>query len=220
MSEFRYYNDKQDKKSYARSGYFWQIILDSCKLISVSTSEYGLLYTNLFHTACTHPKFSMETPYFRWRPPDFYCFSQIFNGDPIFSLETPRFLLLFPNFQWRSHIFVGDPQIFIAFPKTSMEIPFFCWRPQIFIENPQIFNGDRIISLKTPIFSLQTPILEVPMKIWGCFCTDSRLFQHRNKAGLTRISGYVRIRISEYPPPLTNLFKFWTWFPCKAGFAN
>ena len=158
-------------------------------MISVSTSEYGLLYTNLFHTACTHPKFSMETPYFRWRPPDLYCFSQIFNGDPIFSLETPRFLLLFPNFQWRSHFFVGDPQIFI--------------------ENPQIFNGDRIISLKTPIFSLQTPILEVPMKIWGCFCTDSRLFQHRNKAGLTRISGYIRIRISEYtPPPLTNLFKF------------
>jgi len=36
------------------------------------------------------PTFSLETPYFHWRP-HIFIEDPIFLGDPIFSLETPRF---------------------------------------------------------------------------------------------------------------------------------
>ena len=49
MSEFRINNDKWDKKKVRKGvDIFDKRILDSCKFISNSASEYGLVYINLF----------------------------------------------------------------------------------------------------------------------------------------------------------------------------
>ena len=54
------------------------------------------------------PIFSLETPFFHWRP-------NIFIGDPTFSLNLQYF-------HWRHKILDGDPHVFIG-------DPIFRWRP-------------------------------------------------------------------------------------------
>ena len=65
----------------------------------------------------------------------------IFFGDIRFSLETPYFYWRLPDFHWRPKIFAGDAQIFIEDPGFSLDTPVFCWRPKIFNANLGVSNN-------------------------------------------------------------------------------
>ena len=100
--------------------------------------------------------FSLETPYFHWRPyifigdPIFSLKTPFFLGAPIFSLETPQIL------DWDRNIFIMGTTFYLKTPRFSLETPIFSLEtPKNFIEDPQIFIGN-------PTFSLDNPILRGP----------------------------------------------------------
>ena len=81
------------------------------------------LETPYFHW---RPHFFLETPYFHWRPPDSRLRPQYFHYGHHILFENPQILVGDP------HIFIGDTQEFHWRPQD------FHWKPHIFVGQPHV----------------------------------------------------------------------------------